>query len=486
MRFAAPAGFVFSPPDQGTDDTVDSDAIPNANNPANGVTGPVDLGPGEENPTVDAGLYQPLGSIGDTVWQDNNGNGVQDPGEPGIPGVTVDLNQPGPDGVCGTGDDVNIGSDVTDANGNYLFTGLGEGVYCADPDETTVPDGLELTTDNDPETVDLGPGENFLDADFGYQPLGSIGDTVWQDNNGNGVQDPGEPGIPGVTVDLNQPGPDGVCGTGDDVSIGSDVTDANGNYLFTGLGEGVYCADPDETTVPDGLELTTDNDPETVDLGPGENFLDADFGYQPLGSIGDTVWQDNNGNGVQDPGEPGIPGVTVDLNQPGPDGVCGTGDDVNIGSDVTDANGNYLFTGLGEGIYCSDPDETTVPDGLELTTDNDPETVDLGPGENFLDADFGYQPLGSIGDTVWQDNNGDGVQDPGEPGIPGVTVDLNEPGPDGVCGTGDDVAIGSDVTDANGNYLFTGLGEGVYCADPDETTVPDGHRTDDRQRSRNS
>ncbi len=381
----------------------------------------------------------------------------------------------GPDGVCGTGDDVAIGSDVTDANGNYLFTGLGEGVYCADPDETTVPDGLELTTDNDPETVDLGPGENFLDADFGYQPLGSIGDTVWQDNNGNGVQDPGEPGIPGVTVDLNQPGPDGVCGTGDDVAIGSDVTDANGNYLFTGLGEGVYCADPDETTVPDGLELTTDNDPETVDLGPGENFLDADFGYQPLGSIGDTVWQDNNGNGVQDPGEPGIPGVTVDLNQPGPDGVCGTGDDVNIGSDVTDANGNYLFTGLGEGIYCADPDETTVPDGLELTTDNDPETVDLGPGENFLDADFGYQPLGSIGDTVWQDNNGNGVQDPGEPGIPGVTVDLNQPGPDGVCGTGDDVSIGSDVTDANGNYLFTGLGEGAYCADPDETTVPDGY-----------
>ena len=33
---------------------------------------------------------------------------------------------------------------------------------------------------------------------------------------------------------------------------------------------------------PTAIELTTDNDPETVDLGPGENFLDADFGYQPL------------------------------------------------------------------------------------------------------------------------------------------------------------------------------------------------------------
>ena len=153
-------------------------------------------------------------------------------------------------------------------------------------------------------------------------------------------------------------------------------------------------------------------------LAVGEDYDAADFGYQPLGSIGDTVWQDNNGNGVQDAGEPGIPGVTVDLNEPGPDGVCGTGDDVNIGSDVTDANGNYLFTGLPEGTYCSDPDETTVPDGLVLTTDNDPEMVELlfpnpsayivqfRPGEDdtlwvSFDGDAIERVLRQAGQTVW-------------------------------------------------------------------------------------
>ena len=52
----------------------------------------------------------------------------------------------------------------------------------------------------------------------------------------------------------------------------------------------------------------------------------------------------------------------------------------------------------------------------------------LGPGDVFLNADFGYQPnagtFGSIGDFVWFDRDADGVQDAGELGIPGVTVSL--------------------------------------------------------------
>src|SRR5207249_438602 len=32
-----------------------------------------------------------------------------------------------------------------------------------------------------------------------------------------------------------------------------------------------------------------------------------------LGALGDFVWYDINGNGIQDSGEPGVPGVTVQL-----------------------------------------------------------------------------------------------------------------------------------------------------------------------------
>src|SRR5262249_46701556 len=63
---------------------------------------------------------------------------------------------------------------------------------------------------------------------------GSIGDFVWQDNNKNGCQDAGEPGIPNVQVDLFS-----GCG-GNLTLIASKMTDSDGKYLFTDLCAGSY------------------------------------------------------------------------------------------------------------------------------------------------------------------------------------------------------------------------------------------------------
>lgn len=62
-------------------------------------------------------------------------------------------------------------------------------------------------------------------------------------------------------------------------------------------------------------------------------------------SVGDYVWFDKNGNGRQDAGEPGIPGVVLTIT--GPDGNPVT--DVNgnpVGPTTTDANGMYTFDNL--------------------------------------------------------------------------------------------------------------------------------------------
>ena len=48
-------------------------------------------------------------------------------------------------------------------------------------------------------------------------------------------------------------------------------------------------------------------------LAAGQNRTDVDFGYRDTGSVGDRVWLDANANGVQDAGETGINGVTVQL-----------------------------------------------------------------------------------------------------------------------------------------------------------------------------
>ena len=54
----------------------------------------------------------------------------------------------------------------------------------------------------------------------------SLGDFVWSDNNGNGVQDSGEPGVEGVTVDLYD---------STDTVIATPPPAANGDYLFDNL-----------------------------------------------------------------------------------------------------------------------------------------------------------------------------------------------------------------------------------------------------------
>ncbi|MCX7792412.1 MAG: MSCRAMM family adhesin SdrC, partial [Chloroflexaceae bacterium] len=216
------------------------------------------------------------GKLGGRVFQDDNGNGRQDAGEPGISGVTVRLTRPGSDHVCSTSDDQFVASAATSANGVYSFENLAAGAYCVAPDQSTVPPGFRLTTNNVPISYNLAQGEICDVLDFGYQPRGTIGDRVWRDDNGNGLQDAGEPGTNGVRVVLRDPGPNGVCDP-TDAALATAVTAGDGAYLFTGLAAGRYCVDVDETTVPAGLTLTTNNDPLLVNLGPGQSFLNADF-----------------------------------------------------------------------------------------------------------------------------------------------------------------------------------------------------------------
>ncbi len=72
------------------------------------------------------------------------------------------------------------------------------------------------------------------------------------------------------------------------------------------------------SSLPGGLTLTGDPDSTkdgqtTVILNDSNKpYLLADFGYQGNVSIGDFVWNDVNGNGIQDSGETGISGATVE------------------------------------------------------------------------------------------------------------------------------------------------------------------------------
>ena len=64
-----------------------------------------------------------------------------------------------------------------------------------------------------------------------------------------------------------------------------------------------------------------------------------------------------------------------------------------------------------------------------------------------------------LGDFVWNDLNGDGVQEGGEPGVGGVTVQLWQ------CSAGQpNTHLATTTTDASGAYLFSELNEAAGYA----------------------
>jgi hypothetical protein len=174
----------------------------------------------------------------------------------------------------------------------------------------------------------------------------------------------------------------------------------------------------------------------------GTDITGVDFGYvrdPETGSIGYTVWLDADRDGVQDASENGIGGVLVTLYGAGPDGQIGGADDVLLGTATTDPAGHYTFPNLPAGNYYVAIDHGSLPGGgagLDETSGGNDDLsglVNLSEGEKYDDADLGYAPepgTSAIGDRVWYDTDMDGVQDPGEIGVGGVTITVSGPGCD--------------------------------------------------------
>ncbi|WP_416968828.1 SdrD B-like domain-containing protein [Streptomyces sp. 4F14] len=421
--------------------------------------------------------------IGNRVWYDTNGDGIQDPSEPPIPGVVVTLKAPDGKTLTATTDangeyyigtpqglEPNTAYDVTFDHANADTSGLPGTPAPKDLQFTKANAGSDTHINSKPDsagktTVAVGdPGYTNHDVDAGLTPLNKLGDYVWYDENGNGIQDPGEKPAPGITVKLIDPA------TGRTVKTTTTGTD--GKYLFDELPDGKYkvCFDK-----PAGYQWTKQNagaagddsvvDPSTgcspeVTLGPANRSdLTLDAGLTPLNKVGDYVWYDENGNGIQDPGEKPAPGVPVELI----DATTGK----TVKTTTTGSDGKYLFDDLPDGSYkvCF-----TAPDGYQFTKQNagvsgndsvvDPKTgcsapVTLGPlNRTDLTLDAGLTPLNKLGDYVWYDDNANGIQDKGEKPAPGVTVKLVDPT------TGK--TLRTTKTDAQGKYLFDDLPDGSY------------------------
>lgn len=264
---------------------------------------------------------------------------------------------------------------------------------------------------------------------------GQIGNFVWEDMNGNGIQDNGEPGIGGVEIILFKNG----------VQVASTFTNPEGMYMFTGLEPGDYTLMFNQpqgytTTVPNlGNGLTNSdinqNTGLTTSITVSGNYTNeaVDAGYYKLAKIGDYVWEDMNKNGIQDNGEPGISNVQVILT-----GTTGSGQVVNLTTN-TDESGMYMFNNLIPGSYTvsfvkptTDYTITTIDAMANSDDGRDSDanvnsgttgTIVLTSGENDLTIDAGMYRCSKIGDYVWLDNGTlPDVQDANDTGLNGVVV----------------------------------------------------------------
>jgi uncharacterized repeat protein (TIGR01451 family) len=537
VRVAEPAGYrsstdIASSADPDNDRDADDNGV---DGPGALRSGPVTLTSGGEptddgdgdatsNLSVDFGLYRPA-SIGDRVWLDGDGDGVQGAGEPGVPGVGVTLLQPGPDGTGGTADDVTVAATTTGPDGDYRFELLGAGDYFVG---FGLPLGFQRSPagqggdpaadgDADPATgrtavTTLAPGEHDPTWDAGISYAAGLGNRVWLDRDADGVQGAGEPGVPGVGVTLLD---------GEGLSLARTTTDEAGLYAFPRLSPGDYSV---RFAPPDGFRFSpagqggnadadSDADPATGEtpgttLDPSEADPTWDAGlYTPV-RLGNLVWDDVDDDGRLGADERGIPGVAVrlfaDADADGaPDGAA-------LATTAADEAGRYGFAGLTPGRYlvevaapagyrsstgtpgaATGPHEPAPnPDG-DLDSDDDgtaagagsvrsgtvtlwsqaEPTADGDDADGNQSVDFGLFRPAALGSTVWLDSDGDGRQGSGERGVPGVLVSLYRS--DGTPlrdGAGRPITA---TTDAAGAYLFDNLTPGSYQVR--FSNLPDGY-----------
>jgi SdrD B-like domain/Domain of unknown function DUF11 len=490
-------------------------------------------------------------AVGDRVWLDANGNGAFDDTEKGVKDVCVQASLGGKE----------VGAKVlTNAEGYYVIGALSTGDYTLA--FTCLPDGYTFTTttaagvaddhNSDPtatgvtrvvkldatapaatdaDRTALGPfvGDKIIRTiDAGLKAPAetrfAVGDKVWLDANHNGRQDIGESPVENVSVTL--------FASGSTTPPLEKITNKDGFYIFDNLAKGSYTV---KFATPAGYRLTTPNaagiaadvnsdatadgttasfvldapsNPLALNMttqvpqGKVANFINAtiDAGlYVPL-AIGDVVWSDTNGDGIQNASEPGVPGVKVTLTSGGAAAKDANG--VPVAPVVTAADGTYNFDNLLPGTYVVT--FTDTPAGLPFVapkapnsnptndSDVDPTTASVTvvlpatggalvvttPADGTLTATFIDKtvdaglvaPAYSIGNRVWFDENDNGIVDAGEYGIGAVTVRLFTAAADG--GIGDSVAVQD--TDTNGFYRFTGLTAGNYVVRVEAKNFADG------------
>ncbi len=386
------------------------------------------------------------------VWLDENANGIQDPGEPGVAGVQVRM-------VIGTRE---VEDSISRSDGSYTIRmdALSGSLFRL---EFTAPAGhafspMDQGDDDslDSDVFDTGVstfegGERSIDV--GLVPLEPEADVVeetlttevtayvtgqtWLDENANGLREDTEPGLAGVQVQL-------LDANGD--AMDEKFTGEDGGYIFESTAVGsefriafIPSLDYQFTSMDAGDDDAVDSD---ADKNSGQTELftldeagaEYDAGFVPLGPT--SMGPDEFPAGYNPlTGQPmclpeaidwGVVGISISQFPPAatrpPTGLQWAA----WVSEWWIGDGDTRLYAQFYGCY-PEIDLDSVLGGEQ--GEGQPE---VGDGE-FL-----------IGDVAWYDLNGNAEQDAGEPGVPGIGVEL-------ILSS---QVVASTTTDSAGRYYF--------------------------------
>jgi len=381
---------------------------------------------GSNNSGLNIGVFAGA-SIQGTAYLDVNGDGIHQPSETDVvANAEMTLIDPTTKNVVGTA--------TTDVNGVYTFTG----VFPIDRPGNTVAYTIQFTNpinqyaqSSADGTAIITSGDVSSGHDIGLFVRTTVSGFAFEDINGNGVRDAGDPGLVGGSVSL--------LNSVTLAPVYTTTTDANGNFTFTNVGPIFGPVAFRLGANPVGFYQTTPNPADffVTSATPVSGLM---IGLFREAVFSGTVFEDVNGNGVRDTGDNGLAGQELNLINNITNAVAAT--------TTSDANGNYRLS-AGPGQYRVV--QATNPQYVQTTASLGAVTTSSGlqvPNQDF--GDFHYI---NITGRVFNDLNGNSLLD-GEPGLAGWTIQLIDQSTSTVLRTV--------TSDANGFYVLANVGPGTY------------------------
>ena len=452
-------------------------------------------------------ILQAVGTISGRKFEDLNGDGEHQGTDPALAGFEIrayaDLNAnqqlDQAEVVAGI-----VASSSTDASGTYSLT-LDPGNYIivevqqagflqTTPTTNVLATGLTGAGD----VADNGfaltlPSEGALTGnDFGNARTGTITGQKFNDLNGNGSEDTGEPGIANFEIRAyaDTDGNGTLSQTEFDAGTAATATtDANGNYTFT-LNPGNYILvevlpsnstqTAPTTNVLESLNtgaITLATGGYAISVTSNATLTNNDFGNAQEATITGRKFDDLEGDGSTT-GDPGLANweirAYVDTDANGmlsqaefnttPAAVTTTAPGGNYA--LTVQPGSYILLEVLQGDYTQTlPNNSLIEGGFDTgLVASGGYAVTVTAGQSISDQDFANTAHATITGQKYHDLNGNGNQDPGEPGLADweirayVDTDGN-----GTLDTSEATAgpAGTAMTTSSGSYTLT-LGAANY------------------------